>query len=160
MAAYLLILGDRAGLAWVLTHQQMAFRGGAQSSGADALNAGDELLIYTTRGCFNNPTRDVGRVAGLAVVAEETRTLDRPVAIGRREFSRACRFELRSLAPRGTGVALNEQVDSLEVFPDPASWSAWLRRPLLALPTADANRLKLLLAPLAVAPGDVIDTYR
>ncbi|KWX05831.1 hypothetical protein TR74_23555, partial [Carbonactinospora thermoautotrophica] len=37
----------------------------------------------------------------------------------------------------------------LAAFPDPASWSVRLRRPLLALPEQDAARLRGLLAEVA-----------
>ena len=65
---YLLVIGERAALAWVLAEQQMAFPV-LRRSQAMALEVGDELLIYTTRGCFHNPTRDAGRVMALASVA-------------------------------------------------------------------------------------------
>jgi hypothetical protein len=54
---YLLVIGDAAALAWVLAEQRMAFPASRRSQ-AMALEVGDELLIYTTRGCFHNP---VGR---------------------------------------------------------------------------------------------------
>ena len=64
--SYLLVIGDAVALAWVLAEQRMAFPA-LRKSEAAALEVGDELLIHTTRGCFNNPTRDRSRVIGLAL---------------------------------------------------------------------------------------------
>ncbi|HKF79950.1 MAG TPA: hypothetical protein VKB17_03920, partial [Thermoleophilaceae bacterium] len=66
-ATYLLILGEREALAWVLREQRMAFSA-RRARSASALTLGDRLLLYTTRGCFHNPTRDRGRVIGAGEV--------------------------------------------------------------------------------------------
>ena len=103
------------------------------------LDVGDELLLYTTRGCFNNPGRDRGRVIGRARVTSAVRELDPPQVIYGQSFAVGCDLRLEQLVPRGNGVVLAELVPSLSVFPDPASWSARLRRTILALPKADAK---------------------
>lgn len=84
-ASYLLILGHRDALAWVLTNGRMAF-GDRSVAQARRLQVGDELLIYTTRGCFKNPTRDRGRVIGLATVQTEPVLASAPVEVGGRTF--------------------------------------------------------------------------
>jgi hypothetical protein len=50
-------------------------------------------------------------------------------------------------------------VDRLSVFPDPASWSAWRRRALLALPDQDAVLLLRELDPIASAPAEHLSAY-
>ncbi|MFF3909822.1 hypothetical protein ACFYZJ_28480 [Streptomyces sp. NPDC001848] len=67
-SAHLLIIEDRAALSWVVTGQRMAFPTG-RAKAARALGEGDEVFLYTTRGCFRNPTRDLGRVIGRATIA-------------------------------------------------------------------------------------------
>src|SRR6202051_2908697 len=62
---YLLVIGERDALAWVLTTQRMAVPD-YRSREVSALEPGDQLFLYTTRGCFHNPTRDRGRVVGVA----------------------------------------------------------------------------------------------
>ena len=158
VAAFLVILGNRDGLRWVLENERMAFPG-RRDKAAESLAAGDELLLYTTRGCFGNPGRDLGRVIGRARAATPVQTLDKPVEVAGREFSSGCKFELTSLAPFGSGVALTEHVHELAVFPDPASWSAWLRRPLLRLPFDDARLLLRELKPLAGPPSAALRSY-
>ena len=59
MATYLLVIGDREALGWILAEQRMAFSSMSRPH-VRALSPGDTLLLYTTRGCFKNPTRDRG----------------------------------------------------------------------------------------------------
>ena len=70
MATSLLVISDREPLAWMLRTSSFAIPVGRASS---APRVGDSLLLYTTRGCYRNPTRDLGLVMGAAhVVAEAT----------------------------------------------------------------------------------------
>jgi hypothetical protein len=130
--AYLLILGHREGLAWVLRNQKMAFSA-ARASDGKRLAVGDRLYLYTSRGCFHNPTRDRGRVIGEATVASELRALPETLLIGEREFAYTCDLELESLAPFRQGVVIANLVSDLKTFPDASTWSFKLRRPLLLL---------------------------
>jgi hypothetical protein len=154
----LLILGDRDGLSWVLRNRRMAF---TESRAAEVgrLRAGDRLFLYTTRGCYNNPTRDRGRVIGEAEAKEAPTRLAGPIAIGGREFAFACEIELKSLTPFREGVVLADLVPKLQVFPDERSWSARMRRPLLPLTPKDARLISKELAPIARAVEDTIEDY-
>ena len=96
-STHLLIIGDRAALSWVLTEQRMAFPAG-RSKAARALEEGDEIFLYTTRSCFRNPTRDLGRVIGRAAVASPVRALGEPVTFGDRSFTEGCHLEVSGLA--------------------------------------------------------------
>jgi hypothetical protein len=158
VAGYLLILGNRQGLQWVLRNAQMAFVD-RRSTAVDALKAGDELLLYTTRGCFNNPTRDIGRVIGTAHTKGAAEDAAAPVVVGGRSYSRMVGIELRALTPRGQGVALVDLVKRLDAFPSPESWSAWMRRPLLEVSARDAKLIHRRLDPIARSPADVVETY-
>jgi hypothetical protein len=157
-ATYLLIIGDREALAWVLTGEQMAFPP-TRASAARQLRIGDRLLIYTTRGCFHNPGRDRGRVIGTAAVESPVEQLDRPVVIAGREFTTGCSLIIESLAPLGRGIELAPLVPDLDVFPEPNSWSAYMRRPLLALTPQDARLIERKLTPHLHAARDVMDEY-
>jgi hypothetical protein len=125
----------------------MAFSPGRERD-AGALQVGDLLLLYATRGCFHNPTRDRGRVIGRATVRKRARTLEEPVTFAGRVFTLGCDIRVRGLAPFGAGVELAPLVKSLASFPDVRSWSARMRRPLVPLAATDASRLLSLLAPL------------
>lgn len=150
-ASYLLILGDREAVAWVLSEERMAFSRNRAASARELIR-GDRLLLYTTRGAFHNPTRDRGRVIGVASVASEVEELDQPIRVAGREFEFGCDLVIESLARLGEGIQLAPLVQQLRVFPQPAAWSAQMRRPLLRLPTADA---RLLLRDLDRVAGPV-----
>jgi hypothetical protein len=156
--AYLLVLGDREGLGWVIANSRMAFSA-RQVQAAGRLAAGDRLLLYATRGCFHNPTRDRGRIFGLASVASDLVELDPPVELAGRQFATACDLLIEGLTPFRTGLELAPLVPSLRVFPKPAAWSGRLRRTLLELPEDDARMLTRRVVPLLLAPGSVRGTY-
>ena len=158
MPTHLLILGDQDALGWVLRNERMAFDD-RRARDAATLNVGDRLYLYTTRGCFRNPTRDRGRVIGKASVTSGVERLDEPVVVMGREFVLGCRFALLALAPRRAGVVLSELVSELAVFPNKEAWSARMRRPLLSLPVEDARLIEQQLAPLLHRPSATLAEY-
>lgn len=142
VVSYLLIIGDREALGWILTEGRTAFPSGRRSEVA-ALAEGDELFLYTTRGCFKNPTRDRGRVIGTATVASPVAHLDEPVRFGDRAFPIGCALEIGPLAPFGAGVELQPIVSDLDAFGRSAhAWSIQLRRPLVRLSDDDARGMR------------------
>jgi hypothetical protein len=137
----------------------MAF-GDRSVAQARDLKGGDELFLYTTRGCFANPTRDRGRVIGRAAVIGAAEPTDPPIEIARRVFTHACDLKLKSLAVRGTGVEMAPLVPGLSSFPNKAAWNAYLRRTLLKLSSDDARRLEDRLMVVVSEPLPVaLDTY-
>jgi hypothetical protein len=155
---YLLILGHREGLSWVLKNSRMAFTASRASEG-ERLAIGDRLFLYTTRGCFGNPTRDRGRVIGEAEVVGRLRRRPTPLSIGGRNFTHDCRIALASLAQFRKGIVIAELVPKLEVFPDERSWSARLRRPLLPLTPNDAQLIASQLRRMARPVGETVNEY-
>src|SRR5205823_6104972 len=100
-------------------------------SDAAKLEVGDRLLLYTTRGCFHNPTRDRGRVIGIATVVAPAEDLPQPMRFGKRVFPTGVELEITKLLPRGEGVELAPLIPKLKrSFPNESSWSARLRRAL------------------------------
>jgi hypothetical protein len=55
VADYLLPIADREPLAWIIAQQRTAV-GGHRRREAEALRPGDRVFLYSTRGCFHNPT--------------------------------------------------------------------------------------------------------
>ena len=96
---YLLVIGEKAALAWVLAEQRMAFPA-LRRSQAMTLEVGDELLIYTTRGCFHNPTGDIGRVMALATVTTRVHDLTEPVVFRERRYTSPSRRGSRPVGCR------------------------------------------------------------
>jgi hypothetical protein len=152
VAAHLLILGDRDTLRCVVRNERMAFEMHRKND-VTRLAVGDTLFLYTTRGCFHNPTRDRGRVIGHAVVTSPVKPLEEHVAVMDREFELGCTFNLVALAPRHEGVLLADLVPRLDAFPVKSAWSTRMRRPLLTLPRKDAALVERELARIVGDPA-------
>jgi hypothetical protein len=155
---YLLVIGDATALAWVLAEQRMAFPA-LRRSDAMALEIDDELFIYTTRSCFHNPTRDAGRVMGLAKVTTRVRDLAEPVVFGERRYTSGCALAIEGVAALREGVKLSPMVAELHIFPNPETWGMQLRRPLVPLDKHDATVLKRYLATLLEPLEHQLDAY-
>lgn len=157
-SAHLLVIGEREALVWLLSKQRMAFPA-HRAAEAGALTPGDLLLIYTTRGCFHNPTRDRGRIVGEATVASDVKPLQQPVVFQQRQYAIGCRLTLGGLAPRPQGVELAPLVRQLQAFPDPATWSVRMRRTVVPLPASDVALLREALAPHLVESRRALQSY-
>jgi hypothetical protein len=144
---FLLVIADRAPLAWMLTEGRMAFPA-HRSREAAKLRVDDRLFLYTTRGCFHNPSRGRGRVIGEAIVTSPASSLDVSVEFGEHAFPLGCSVEITSLAHRGEGPEIATMVDKLNMFPNPRAWPIQLRRVLAPLDKHDAGVLHKSLAPL------------
>lgn len=160
MRYYLPPISDREPLAWILTESRTAFPSYRRRE-AEALEVGDKLLLYTTRGCFRNPTRDRGRVIGVASVAGPARELAKAVRFGEREFPIGLDLAIERPVPRGEGVELAPLIPQLtESFPKPGAWSARLRRALVPVATRDAATIERVLQKHVEARTDqVVATY-
>jgi hypothetical protein len=157
VTAHLLILGNREGFRWVLQEQRMAFA--TCRPDVNRLASGDVLLIYATRGCFGNPTRDRGRVIGTGKATSDVSRLRRPIRVGNREYRLACDLVIERLAPFGEGAELSALVDHLERFPNKDAWSAVMRRSVLTLPNGDARLLAEAVRPMLKNPREVAADY-
>jgi hypothetical protein len=100
---------------------------------------------YTTRGCFRNPTRDRGRLIGIARVASAPRQTSRPVSFGGRAFPIEIKLRIDCLAELGRGVELAPLVERLTSFPNKKAWAVYLRRALVPLAEDDAALLETAL---------------
>jgi hypothetical protein len=158
MSAQLLVIGERTALAWVLGEQRMAFSANRRTEAA-RLRAEDELLLDTTGGTYHNRTRDRGRLIGEATVLATVAELDEPGRFLDRESPIGCPFRVERLAPLREGVELAPLVPDLESFPDPASWSARMRRPLVPLTEADTLRLRRDVDAIAGPSEQVLGPY-
>ncbi|WP_328814363.1 hypothetical protein [Nonomuraea cypriaca] len=160
MISYLLILGEREAVAWVLRESRMAFPSRSRSEVAK-LKIGDDLFILTTRGCWHNPARDRTRIIGHAKVATSVVTYDEPVTIAGRVFTRGCELSIKTLTPYLTGIELVPLVPQLDAFPDKRSgaWFIRLRRPLLEISDDDAQLLRHELRNVCRDAATVIPEY-
>ena len=148
VADYLLPISDREPLAWIVAEQRTAV-GVHRRKEAEALEPGDRIFLYTTRGCFRNPARDRGRVIGIARVARAARTLDEPIRFADQEYPVEVALQIESLAPRRTGVDLAPLLDRLVSFPKGNAWSAYMRRALVPLAPRDGDTIAEALEGIA-----------
>lgn len=162
---FLLIIGDRELLAWILSERKMAFPS-YRSKDAGQVSKGDRLFRYTTRGCFHSPGRDRGRVIGEATVTSTVSTLKEPVEFGEQEFPMGCSLDITGLVPRDEGPEMIGLVGDLHLFPssNPKSWGVRLRQVLAPLDKHDAGVLHTKLArvmkPLSDARTGYLDKTR
>jgi hypothetical protein len=159
MRYYLLPIADRKPLAWIITEQRTAF-GNHRAREAEALAEGDVLLLYTTRGCFRNPTRDRGRIIGKARVAAPARRQRKPVVFSGREYPWVVELDIEQLAPARQGVELAPLIPHLaRTFPDPKSWSVRMRRALVPIEAVDARSIARKLKPISSAYASALPSY-
>lgn len=156
---HLAVLGDRVALGWVLENQRIAFPEPRYKSQLRSFVAGDRLYLYTTRGCFKNPTRDKGRIIGAATVTADMVTTRKPLVIGERTMPFEARVRVESLAPFGEGVEIAPLAGRLSCFPKPANWSVYLRRSVVPLTTADAKLIDQRLKSVMGSREDNMDGY-
>lgn len=156
--SYLVVLGHRDAIGWVLREQRMAFPSTPRSEVA-ALSEGDRLFLYATRGAWLNPTRDRGRIIGIARAATTVRRFDEPVEIAGRSFVSGCELSIDGLVPYPGGLELQPLVERLDAFPKPQAWSIYLRRALLRLSEDDAEVLLEGLGPDLAPRADALGSY-
>jgi hypothetical protein len=156
--SHLLVLGERVAIRWVLTSGRTAFPEYRAKDAAE-VSAGDELLLYTTRGAFHNPGYDRGRVIGRARAMNRPEPLAEVVTILDKEYAIGCDLQIESLAPRGHGVELAPVIPDLDAFRHKPSWGMALRRPLVLLTAEDADRLFEALRPRLTNVDEAIKSY-
>jgi hypothetical protein len=156
--SHLLVLAEVTALAWVLAEQRMAFSAHSRSS-AMTLEMEDELFLYTTRGCYHNPTRDRGRIIGIAAVKSAIRDLPEPVVFGERRYISGCSLSIEEIASFRNGLEFGPMVSDLHTFSGARNWGMSLRRPLVVLDPRDASRLRREVAPYLQPRDRCIDAY-
>jgi hypothetical protein len=109
---------------------------------AERLREGDRLFLYTTRGCFRNPTRDRGRIIGVGYVTGALRHARRSIEFDGRVYPYEMPLAIEALSEYRQGMELAPLVAGLsETFPVPHAWSALMRRPLVPVSRDDASKL-------------------
>jgi len=138
-AHWVWIFGERAGLRWVVEHQQMAF-GGAGAARSTGLAVGDLAIIYVSRGAFHNPTRDAARLGGLAEVVGPLR--EDPVEIGGRDFTHQVAVQFVVLLAERSGPEVRPFVGNLDLVRNPSAWGTYFRTSPLKVTERDFNVMR------------------
>jgi hypothetical protein len=155
---WIYVLADIGAIYWILCERIAAFAAERKRS-VDQLQVGDVLLLYAT----GKVATAKGQLFGSCVVEGPQRVSQAPFRVDAREFPLEYRIELARLAPLGEGIMLREVVPRLRAFEvgkQPNSWTAVLRRPLVALDSDDAQLLRhALYAQASPATDALVATY-
>lgn len=152
------MIAARDALRWVLDSERMAFPATRERMATEQLKIGDSLFLYTTRGAFGNPGRDMGRVICEARITTDAARLRSPILLAGRTFTTACSVSIEQLVPFGSGVIVANYVNQMDAFPVPHAWSTRLRTALREISPRDAALLRRKLKELP-APEDAAKTY-
>jgi hypothetical protein len=157
-AAYLLVLGEREAILWVLLNEQMAFPATPRRE-VSALEPGDDLVLLTTRGAYHNPTRDRTRVIGTATVQSKVIQLNPQVEIAGRTFASGCQIKVETLAPYSTGPEIGPLAPQIHGLRGQKNWGMLLRKPLVPIDEEDVILLKRELRSHLRALDESLLTY-
>lgn len=153
---FLLILGDAAGLAYVLRERRMALTPKRRLP----LSRGDTVFLYTTRGIFGNPGAGRGLIIGRAEVISDILKSESGLRIADRFYTSSCQLAITGLAPLGEGIELRQIVAELETFhPHPKRWAFRLYSSFLQLSSQDASVIEEKIQPLLQDPEYVSQAY-
>lgn len=158
-SSYLVVLGEREAISWVLHEQRMAFPATPRAEVA-LLAPGDRLFLYATRTAWHRPRRDRGRVIGAATAATAVRRLDQPIELAERAFHSVCELHIEGVVPCPGGLELRPLVERLDAFPKPDSWSIYLRRALVRLSDTDRAILDQGLRSMLMPLDQALPTYQ
>lgn len=137
----LVVIGEEIALMWILREERIALPKPRYASQQRHFVAGDQLFLYTTRGCFHNPTRDRSRVIGRAVLTSDMAEVERPIQLAGRDYPFEAALRIDILAPAGHGVEMAQLTSLLSCFPSGKSWAPFLRRSTVPLTMADTEVL-------------------
>lgn len=140
-SAYLLVLGEREAILWVLLNERMAFAARPRRE-VSALQPGDELFLLTTRNAYHSPNKGRTRVIGTATVQSKVTQLNPQVEISGRTFASGCQIKLETLAPYSTGPEIGPLAPQLHALRGQKNWGMLLRRPPIPIDDSDVILLK------------------
>lgn len=144
---WLIVIGEREGLRWVIEHQRMAFRDTVKGKPS----AGDPFAIYVSRGAFHNPGRDEAQVLGLGTF--KTGIERRATTVGDERYARTARLDISEVRPERQGLPFRPLVEDLTFIAKKSGWAAYVRQTLVPIPQADfdliARRLREFPKPLS-----------
>lgn len=132
MSAWIFVIGERDALRWVLERERMAFRSHVHT---DALAEGDDVVIYATRGCWHNPTRDRSQIVAIGTLAGPVAA--GPITVAGERMARSCPLALTAILPDRNGVPFERLVDRLRMTNGKTHWGLVMRRTIVPLCAAD-----------------------
>lgn len=140
-SGWVIVLAEADALRWVLREHKMAFSSG-QCRRASAIEPGDQLVLYVTRGAFHSPARDQSHLAGLARVVSPVKVFRRQRIIADRTFSCGCDLELEIALPERRGAPVRPLIQRLSFIKRKEAWGHYFRAGLIRLTSRDLQILR------------------
>jgi hypothetical protein len=134
---WLIVLGEKTALEWVLQNQRMAFRAHVPTT---ELRVGAPIALYVTRGAFHSPVRDESHIAALGKITSEVRS--EPVEVAGELYQSWCSLSLEVSSPLRRGLPFRPLVDQLEFIRKKQGWSMYLKRTLVQISDRDFSIIK------------------
>lgn len=110
----------------------MAFRSHVNTS---HLTAGDAIVIYATRSCWHNPTRDRAQVAAVGRIAAKVVHMD--TEVGGETMPQRCDLSFDVVMPERHGIPFADLVGRLALTRGREHWGPLLRRTIVPVLDAD-----------------------
>jgi hypothetical protein len=133
---WVVVLGDRDGLRWVVKNDMMAWTKGSARKAAE-IRCGDGLILYVTRGAFHNPARGEAQLVAEVRALEQPRPLAQPFLLAGRTFVSACRLRFTLLLPEKKGAPVRPIVENLAFVRRKDTWGQYFRSGLIEVPGED-----------------------
>lgn len=137
MAGWLFVIGEENALHWVLAEKRMAFRGHVNTT---RLKPGDLIVVYATRGCWHNPTRDRGQVAAVGTIASPV--VAAPVEVSGEIMPHSCDLAFEVVLPERHGLPFDTLVARLPLTRSRTHWGPMLRRTIVGLSDTDVKVIR------------------
>lgn len=134
---WIVVVGERTALDWVLRTQQVAFRSRSASLALGRLRQGDQIAVYATRGVFHNPTRDQSEFLATAVATSDAKHLNRPRVVAGREFTVQATIRFDAILRPRSGVAAGDVAPNLSFVRKKPQWGQYFRHGLIDVPPKD-----------------------
>ena len=150
---------------WVFREKRMVFSDRVGNHLSSHVDSGDRLYFYVTGKCWSapvglgGPQPRSGLVVGDAVVLTEIRRLQNRVEISSKSFSYGCGIRFERLTPLGSGLALPDVADNLDLLTGRRNYGQVLQRTPVRLSPHDAEVIDQRLDSLAMPFEDGAQRY-
>ncbi len=134
MPAWLIVIGYRAALEWVLDNGRMAFR---ETVATDTIAQGDLFAIYATQRALADWKRvpQESRIVALGTIGSKVSADLRTVAD--MPLHKSCDLRIKYRLPLDEGILFRPLIPQLSFIKSKETWAGYLHRTLVPLPDRD-----------------------
>lgn len=133
---WLIVLGDRDAIDWVVANGRMAVSDKVRT----LPEPGERVALYTTRGAYRNPTRDRSQIIGLGRVTGKA--VRRDINVAGKTYAASFPIGIDAITESRQGLPFEPLVEHLTFITTKRTWGGALRRPLVRIPDADFKQIE------------------